>query len=95
LLRLVTSTQKRRNTNTQALSLADSATGSKRLVPPARATPYLKGVLGEVAAAAAKTDTFLGERYRWLVRRIGRWRPADGGKAGGRGLPGWHLMRQA
>jgi transposase len=29
-------------------------------------------VLGEVAAAAAKTDTFLGERYRRLVRRIGK-----------------------
>jgi transposase len=28
-------------------------------------------VLGEVAAAA-KTDTFLGERYRRLVRRIGK-----------------------
>jgi transposase len=34
--------------------------------------PYLKGVLGEVAAAAAKTDTFLGERYRRLARRIGK-----------------------
>jgi len=32
----------------------------------------LKGVLGDVAAAAAKTDTFLGERYRRLVRRIGK-----------------------
>jgi transposase len=29
-------------------------------------------VLGDVAAAAAKTDTFLGERYRRLVRRIGK-----------------------
>ena len=29
-------------------------------------------MLGEVAAAAAKTDTFLGERYRRLVRRIGK-----------------------
>jgi transposase len=33
---------------------------------------YLKGVLGEAAAAAAKTDTFLGERYRRLVKRIGK-----------------------
>jgi transposase len=35
---------------------------------------YLKGVLGEAAAAAAaaKTDTFLGERYRRLVRRRGK-----------------------
>jgi transposase len=31
---------------------------------------YLKGVLGEVATAAAKTDTFLGERYRRLVKRM-------------------------
>jgi len=37
-----------------------------------KGNPYLKGVLGEAAAAAAKTDTFLGERYRRLVRRIGK-----------------------
>jgi transposase len=35
---------------------------------------YLKGVLGEVATAAAKTDTFLGQRYRRLVRRRGKQR---------------------
>jgi transposase len=35
---------------------------------------YLKGVLGEIATAAAKTDTFLGERYRRLVRRCGKQR---------------------
>jgi hypothetical protein len=29
-------------------------------------------VLGEAAAAAAKTDTFLGERYRRLVKRRGK-----------------------
>jgi transposase len=37
-----------------------------------KGNPYLKGVLGEVAAAAAKTDTFLGARYRRLVRRVGK-----------------------
>jgi transposase len=37
-----------------------------------KGNPYLKGVLGQVAAAAAKTDTFLGERYRRLVKRIGK-----------------------
>ena len=45
-----------------------------------KGNPYLKGVLGEVAAAA-KTDTFLGERYRRLVRRIGKlkaWSPSPG-----------------
>jgi transposase len=37
-----------------------------------KGNPYLKGVLGQAAAAAAKTDTFLGERYRRLARRIGK-----------------------
>jgi transposase len=37
-----------------------------------KGNPYLKGILGEVATAAAKTDTFLGERYRRLVRRTGK-----------------------
>jgi transposase len=35
---------------------------------------YLKGVLAEVATGAANTDTFLGERYRRLVRRRGKQR---------------------
>ena len=34
-----------------------------------KANPYLKSALGEAAAAAAKTKTFLGERYRHLVKR--------------------------
>jgi transposase len=38
----------------------------------AKGNPYLKGVLGEVAAAAARTDTFLGQRYRRLVKRCGK-----------------------
>ncbi len=37
-----------------------------------KGNPYLKRVLGEVATAAAKTDTFLGERYRRLARRQGK-----------------------
>jgi transposase len=37
-----------------------------------KGNPYLKGALGEAATAAAKTDTFLGERYRRLVKRIGK-----------------------
>ncbi len=36
------------------------------------ATDILKAVLGEAAVAAAKTDTFLGARYRRLVRRRGK-----------------------
>ncbi|MGH3421160.1 MAG: IS110 family transposase, partial [Streptosporangiaceae bacterium] len=37
-----------------------------------KGNPYLKGILGEAAAAAAKTDTFLGERYRRLVKHTGK-----------------------
>jgi transposase len=37
-----------------------------------RGNPYLKGALGEAAATAAKTDTFLGERYRRIARRRGK-----------------------
>ena len=33
---------------------------------------YLRGALGEAATAAAKTNTFLGERYRRLVKRRGK-----------------------
>src|SRR5215217_4195034 len=33
--------------------------------------PYLARVLGEAAAAAGRTDTFLGERYRRIARRRG------------------------
>ena len=45
---------------------------SNRAGRTGKGNPYLKGVLGEAAAAAAKTDTFLGERYRRLVKRIGK-----------------------
>ncbi len=37
-----------------------------------KGNPYLKGILGEAAAAAAKTDTFPGERYRRIVKRRGK-----------------------
>jgi len=37
-----------------------------------KGNPWLNGILGEIAAAAAKTDTFLGERYRRLARRRGK-----------------------
>jgi transposase len=39
-----------------------------------KGNPYLKGILGEAATAAAKTDTFLGERYRRVVKRRGKLR---------------------
>jgi transposase len=39
-----------------------------------KGNPYLKGVLGEAAAAAGRTATFLGERYRRIARRRGKIR---------------------
>ena len=39
-----------------------------------KGNPYLERVLGEVATAATKTDTFLGERYRRLAKRRGKMR---------------------
>jgi len=37
-----------------------------------KGNPYLKGALGDAAAAAARTNTFLGERYRRIVKRRGK-----------------------
>jgi transposase len=37
-----------------------------------KGNPYLKGVLSNAAAAAARTNTFLGERYRRIVKRRGK-----------------------
>jgi transposase len=37
-----------------------------------KGNPCLKSVLGEAAAAAARTGTFLGERYRRIVKRRGK-----------------------
>jgi transposase len=45
---------------------------TRRAGATGKGNPYLRGVLGEAAAAAAKTDTFLGERYRRLVKRRGK-----------------------
>jgi transposase len=35
-----------------------------------RGNPYLKAALGQIATGAAKTDTFLGARYRRLIKRM-------------------------
>ncbi|MGW3149536.1 transposase [Streptomyces sp. NPDC001177] len=46
--------------------------GTKNTSGPAgQGNPWLKGALGEAANAAARTDTFLGARYRRIVRRRG------------------------
>ena len=52
---------------------------------------YLAAVLGNAAAGAAKTDTFLGERYRRIARRRGSKRAIV---AVGRSILviAWHLL---
>jgi transposase len=37
-----------------------------------RGNPWLGGILGEIAAAASRTDTFLGQRYRRIARKRGK-----------------------
>jgi transposase len=55
------------------LSPATMQSGSRsRSAPTGKGDPYLKGVLGSAVAAAARTDTFLGQRYRRLARRRGK-----------------------
>ncbi|MGW8366942.1 IS110 family transposase [Streptomyces wedmorensis] len=46
--------------------------GAKNTAGPAgKGNPWLKGALGEAANAAARTNTFLGARYRRIVKRRG------------------------
>ena len=51
------------------LSMSGSKTTARS---PGKGDPRLKGPLGEAAAAAARSETFLGERYRRLARRRGK-----------------------
>jgi transposase len=37
-----------------------------------KGNPYLRGALGNAAAVVSRTDTFLGERYRRIVKRRGK-----------------------
>jgi transposase len=46
--------------------------GKKKAISTGHGNPYLARVLGEAAAGAARTDTFLGERYRRIARRRGK-----------------------
>jgi len=54
--------------------VSESAGKRKGSGSTGHANPYLARVLGEVAVAAGKTDTFLGERYRRIARRRGKRR---------------------
>jgi transposase len=48
--------------------------GRKKGNSTGKGNPWLAGTLGEVVAAIARTNTFLGERYRRLTRRRGKKR---------------------
>jgi transposase len=51
-----------------------NSAGRKKGGGTGKGNPWLGGTLGEVVAGLARTDTFLGERYRRLARRRGKKR---------------------
>jgi len=51
-----------------------NSAGTKKGGSTGKGNPWLAATLGEVVAAAARTDTFLGARYRRLIRRRGKKR---------------------
>ena len=46
--------------------------GRRKNTARSKGNPWLAGTLGNIAAAAARTDSFLGARYRRLARRRGK-----------------------
>jgi transposase len=48
--------------------------GKSKASSTGKGNPWLAATIGEAVAAGARTDTFLGERYRRLVRRRGKKR---------------------
>jgi transposase len=51
-----------------------NSAGKKKGGSTGRGNPWLAGTLGEIVIAAARTDTFLAERYRRIARRRGKRR---------------------
>jgi transposase len=49
-----------------------NSAGKKRGGATGKGNPWLAGTLGEIVASVSRTNTFLGERYRRLARRIGK-----------------------
>jgi transposase len=54
-----------------APGVSESAGKKKGKSSTGHGNPYLAAILGNAAAAAGRTDTFLGERYRRIARRRG------------------------
>jgi transposase len=57
-----------------APGVSESAGRPKGNAGTGHGNPYLARVAGEAAVSAARTDTFLGERYRRIARRRGKKR---------------------
>ena len=74
-----------------APGVSESAGKKKGKNSTGHGNPYLARVLGNAAAAAARTDTFLGERYRRIARRRGA---KKANVAAGRSILViiWHLL---
>jgi len=74
-----------------APGITESAGKKKGKGSTGHGNPYLAAVLGNAAAAAGRTDTFLGERYRRIARRRGAKRAIV---AVGRSILviTWHLL---
>jgi transposase len=51
-----------------------TSAGKKKGNSTGKGNPWLGGTLGEVVAGISRTNTFLGERYRRLIRRRGKKR---------------------
>jgi transposase len=59
-----------------APGIKESAGRKKGAGSTGHGNPYLARALGEAAVGAARTDTFLGERYRRIARRRGKKKAA-------------------
>ena len=53
---------------------AKQSAGKSKNASTGKGNPWLSGTLGEIAIAASRTHTFLGERYRRVARRRGKKR---------------------
>lgn len=42
--------------------------------PTGKGNPWIKGTIGEAALSASRSNTFLGARYKRIVKRRGRKR---------------------
>jgi transposase len=74
--------------------VVNESAGKKKSSATGRGNRYLARALGEAVVAASRTDTFLGQRYRRLVRRRGKQKAIV---AVGRSILIilWHLLADA